>query len=168
MDKPILNIDDLDFMDWGHGDRFAARFGLISRKLGSRGLGYNLTVVPAGKRAFPFHSHRVNDEMFFVVSGRGEVRIGEHRWSIREGDVIACPPGGPETAHQIINNSDSELKYLAVSTTVSPEVAEYPDSDKVGVIMELDSNQDGMPDMWRLMMKAESTHVDYWEDEESG
>ena len=168
MDKPILNIDDLDFMDWGHGDRFAARFGLISRKLGSRGLGYNLTVVPAGKRAFPFHSHRVNDEMFFVVSGRGEVRIGEHRWSIREGDVIACPPGGPATAHQIINNSDSELKYLAVSTTVSPEVAEYPDSDKVGVIMELDSNQDGMPDMWRLMMKAESTHVDYWEDEESG
>ena len=82
--------------------------------------------------------------------------------------MIACPPGGPETAHQIINNSDSELKYLAVSTTVSPEVAEYPDSDKVGVIMELDSNQDGMPDMWRLMMKAESTHVDYWEDEESG
>jgi len=167
MNKPIVNIDDLDFMDWGHGDRFAARFGLISRKLGSRGLGYNLTVVPAGKRAFPFHSHRVNDEMFFVVSGRGEVRIGDHRWKIREGDVIACPPGGPETAHQIINNSDSELKYLAVSTTVSPEVAEYPDSDKVGVIMELDSKQNGMPEMWRLMMKNESTRVDYWEGEGS-
>lgn len=168
MEKPIMNIDELEYMDWEHGNRFAARFGLMSRKLGSQGLGYNLTIVPAGKRAFPFHSHRVNDEMFFVISGSGEVRIGEQRWGIREGDVIACPPGGPETAHQIINSSESDLKYLAISTTISPEVAEYPDSDKVGVIMELDSHRDGMPDFWRLMMKSESTNVDYWEGEESG
>ena len=166
MDKPIINIDELEYMDWGHGDRYAARFGLMSRKLGSRGLGYNLTVVPPGKRAFPFHSHRVNDEMFFIVSGRGQVRIGEHSWPIREGDVIACPPGGPETAHQIINDSDQELRYLAVSTTRSPEVAEYPDSDKIGVIMEQGADEDGMPRVQRLMMNADATGVDYWEGED--
>ncbi|NNL94676.1 MAG: cupin domain-containing protein [Xanthomonadales bacterium] len=165
MNKPILNINDLEFMDWGQGERFAARFGLISRRIGANGLGYNLTVVPPGKRAFPFHSHRVNDEMFFIVSGSGQIRIGDKLWDIREGDVIACPPGGPETAHQIINNSDADLEYLAVSTTMSPEVAEYPDSDKVGVIMELDDSKDGMPEIWRLMMKSESTQVDYWEGE---
>ncbi|MBT8063266.1 MAG: cupin domain-containing protein [Gammaproteobacteria bacterium] len=165
MNKPILNINDLEFMDWGQGERFAARFGLISRRIGANGLGYNLTVVPPGKRAFPFHSHRVNDEMFFIVSGSGQIRIGDKLWDIREGDVIACPPGGPETAHQIINNSDADLEYLAVSTTMSPEVAEYPDSDKVGVIMELEDSKDGMPEIWRLMMKSESTQVDYWEGE---
>jgi uncharacterized cupin superfamily protein len=165
MSKPIINIKDVDFMDWGHGDRFAAKFGLVSRKIGARGLGYNLTVVPAGKRAFPFHSHRVNDEMFFVIEGSGEIRIGEETHPIAQGDIIACPPGGPETAHQIINNSDAELRYLAVSTTLSPEVAEYPDSDKYGVIIELGEEENGMPKMWRLMMKAESTQVDYWEDE---
>ena len=69
MSKQILNIDELEYLDLGHGDRFAARMGPISRKIGARGLGYNLTVVPAGKRAFPFHSHRVNDEMFFVIEG---------------------------------------------------------------------------------------------------
>ncbi|NNE06423.1 MAG: cupin domain-containing protein [Xanthomonadales bacterium] len=167
MNKPILNINDLEFMDWGQGERFAARFGLISRRIGANGLGYNLTVVPPGKRAFPFHSHRVNDEMFFIVSGSGQIRIGDKLWDIREGDVIACPPGGPETAHQIINNSDADLEYLAVSTTMSPEVAEYPDSDKVGVIMELEDSKDGMPEIWRLMMKSESTQVDYWEGEDT-
>lgn len=166
MSKPILNIDDLDYMDWGHGDQYAARFGLIGRKLGSQGLGYNLTVVPAGKKAFPFHNHRVNDEMFYIVEGSGEVRIGEETWPIRQGDIIACPPGDRTTAHQIINNSEGELRYLAVSTTRSPEVAEYPDSGKVGVIMELDGGEGDLPKMQRLMMKDEATEVDYWDGED--
>ncbi len=166
MNKPIINIDDLNYMDWGHGDRYAAKFGLISRLIGAKGLGYNLTVVPPGKRAFPFHSHRVNDEMFFVVEGNGEIRIGEDTFPIKQGDVVACPPGGPETAHQIINNSESDLRYLAVSTTMSPEVAEYPDSDKYGVIIELDEQENGMPKMWRLMMKSVATKEDDWEGED--
>ena len=166
MSKHILNINDLEFMDWGHGEEFAAKFGLISRRIGSKNLGYNLTVVPPGKRAFPFHSHRVNDEMFFIIEGSGEIRIGKDTYPLQQGDVIACPPGGPETAHQIINNSDTELRYLAVSTNNSPEVAEYPDSDKYGVIIELDESEGGMPKMWRLMMKGESTQVDYWEGED--
>ena len=50
MSKHILNINDLEFMDWGNGEEFAAKFGLISRRIGSKNLGYNLTVVPPGKR----------------------------------------------------------------------------------------------------------------------
>jgi uncharacterized cupin superfamily protein len=166
MSDQILNIDNLEYMEWGHGDRFAAKFALISRRLGAQGLGYNLTVVPPGKTAFPLHNHRVNDEMFFIVEGSGEVRIGDERFSIRQGDVLGFPPGGPETAHQIINTSAAELRYLAVSTEMSPEVAEYPDSDKKAVIMELEGEtESGLPNMWRLMMKSEDTQVDYWEGE---
>ena len=104
--------------------------------------------------------------MFFIIEGHGEIRIGDETHPIRQGDLIACPPGGRETAHQIINNSDAELRYLAVSTNNSPEVAEYPDSGKYGVIIELEDSHGGMPNMWRLMMKAESTKVDYWEGED--
>ena len=165
MTRPIMNIDEVEFMEWGKGDRYAAKFGLISRRIGSLGLGYNLTVVPAGKRAFPLHNHRVNEEMFFIIKGSGEIRIGEESYPLREGDVVACPPGDRETAHQIINTSETEMKYLAVSTNMSPEVAEYPDSGKVGVIIELGADENGMPKMWRLMMKDESTQVDYWDGE---
>jgi uncharacterized cupin superfamily protein len=166
MSKNILNINDLEYMDWGNDEKFSAKFGEISRRIGSKGLGYNLTVVPAGKRAFPFHSHRVNDEMFYIIEGNGEIRIGAETFPIRQGDIIACPPGGPETAHQIINNSDAELKYLAVSTTMSPEIAEYPDSDKTGAFIELGESESGMPEMWRIMVRNDSTRVDYWDGED--
>jgi uncharacterized cupin superfamily protein len=38
----------------------------------------------------------------------------------------------PETAHQIVNDSDQEPAYLSVSTKLPGEVCEYPDSGKVG------------------------------------
>src|ERR1700722_3084309 len=146
MDRPILNIADLEYRPWGHGvdmpgaqnagEQYQAKLGAIASKLGAQKLGYNLTILPAGKRAFPFHSHRVNEEMFFVVEGEGEIRFGKKRYPIKRGDVIACPPGGPEVARQIINTSKADLKYLAVSTRLSPEICEYPDSQKFGVIAE--------------------------------
>lgn len=167
MSQHILNLDALDYMDWGHGEKYAARFGLISRRIGARQLGYNLTILPPGKIAFPFHSHRSNEEMFFILEGRGEVRIGDETHPVRAGDVIACPTGGPETAHQIINLGDTDMRYLAVSTTRSPEVAEFPDSDKCAVIVELEGESaPGMPNLWRLMMRMEDTGVDYWDGED--
>lgn len=113
-----------------------ARMGQIGAVVGAQKLGYNVTAVPPGRRAFPFHSHRVNEEMFFVLEGEGEVRIGDARHPIKKGDVVACPPGGPETAHQMINTGATELRYLAVSTKMVPEIAEYPDSKKFGVLGE--------------------------------
>src|SRR4051794_32934698 len=116
--KPILNISEVDlqprpaaFAAKGPAaERFDGRSGLISARLGAQKLGYNLTSVPPGKRAFPFHNHRVNEEMFFILEGAGEVRIGEATYPIKSGDVIACPPGGKETAHQIINTGSVDLR----------------------------------------------------------
>jgi uncharacterized cupin superfamily protein len=165
MTRPILNIADIEYRNWGHGEPFAAQLGAISLRIGAQKLGYNVTVVPPGKRAFPIHNHRVNEEMFFVLEGEGEIRVGSERHAIRRGDVIACPPGGLETAHQIINTSPSiELKYLAVSTTLSPEVVDYPDSGKFGVRVELPPGADGEPRMFRYIGRAGGT-VDYWDGE---
>jgi uncharacterized cupin superfamily protein len=163
--KPIINVGDLEYRTWGNGGRFVARMAALAPRVGAQKLGYNVTVLPPGKCAFPLHNHRVNEEMFFVLEGTGEVRIGQERHPIRTGDVIACPPGGPETAHQIVNTSDLELKYLAVSTKLSPEIAEYPDSKKVGVMAELPPGPDGKPQVMRFLTRAGES-VDYWEGEE--
>jgi len=120
--------------------------------------------VPPGKRAFPFHNHRINEEMFFVIEGTGDIRIGQATYPIRAGDVIACPPGGKETAHQIVNTGTTELRYLAISTKVSPEIAEYPDTGKFGVLAEFSAGADGKPQMFRYIGR-ESLAVGYWEGE---
>lgn len=162
---PILNIADLTYDPWGRGDKFAAKIGRIGVRLGAQKLGYNVTVIPPGKRAYPMHSHRANEEMFFILEGSGTLRIGAESYPIRQGDVIACPPGGPETAHQIVNSSDTELKFLAVSTMISPEMAHYPESGKVGLYHYLPPSPDGTPQRARYFATQEGTMDDYWDGE---
>jgi uncharacterized cupin superfamily protein len=156
MSKHIANIHELagETREVSQGTKFAAKLLPIAPALGAKKLGYNLTAVPPGKRAYPFHNHRSNEEMFYILEGRGEVRIGAETFPIRAGDFIACPPGGPELAHQIVNTGTGELKYLAVSTMQYPEVCEYPDSGKIGVLA----------DSIRYVNRSDS-QVGYWEGE---
>src|SRR6266850_8078338 len=99
MRKNIVNISEVElqprppqFAPTGAAaQRFEARTGMIGSKIGAKKLGY----VPPGKRAYPFHTHRVQEGMFYVIGGTGEVRLGNETFPIRAGDVIACPTGGP-------------------------------------------------------------------------
>jgi uncharacterized cupin superfamily protein len=127
----VINLDELELEHFEKGERFASDSVRIGELLGARDLGYSYDVVPPGKCSCPFHSHRGQEEMFFVVAGAGTLRYGEQARPIRAGDVICCPTGGPETAHQIVNDSDEDLAYLSVSTMTYPEICEYPDSGKV-------------------------------------
>lgn len=166
MDSHIINIEDVEYRNWEHGDRFQAKLGEISARIGASQMGYNVTVLAPEKRAFPFHNHRVNEEMFFILEGEGQVRIGTGTYPVRKGDVIACPAGGPETAHQLINTSATrELKYLAVGTARSPEIAEYPDSGKVGVLARFPAEGDGKPEVMRYIIRSQAEMADYWEGE---
>ena len=115
-------------------------------------------------RGSPFHSHRVNEEMFYIVAGEGEIRLGAERFPVRAGDVIACPPGGPEVAHQIINTSNAELRYLAVSTQQSPEICEYPDSGKYAVMDDFKVDAEGNASGFVAVARP-ADGVDYWDGE---
>ena len=171
--KPVINLADIEFIPWGRGaerpgagtagEKYQARLGYVAPKIGAQKLGYNITVLPPGKAAFPAHSHRVNEEMFFVLEGTGEVRVGDQKYPVKSGDFIACPPGGPETAHQIFNSSQAELKFLAVSTMMSPEIADYPDSGKMG-FYHARRDTGGKPAPFRHITR-EGNAVPYWDGE---
>lgn len=133
--KPFLNIDEITtFDDVEESGLYTSRRALFSKSIGARQLGYNLTVLPPGKAQCPFHVHHGEEEMFLILDGEGELRFGDQRYPIRQHDVIACPTGGPEVAHQIINTGATDLRYLALSTLADVEVCEYPDSGKVSML----------------------------------
>ena len=75
MAENILNIQDVELQPrpaafapkGAAAEKYDARMGLIAQKLGAQKLGCNITVIPAGKRAFPHHNHRFNEELFLVV-----------------------------------------------------------------------------------------------------
>jgi uncharacterized cupin superfamily protein len=159
MSKPFVNLDDVEFTDIEANGYYTSRRAQFSAGIGARKLGYNLTELPPGKAQCPFHSHRAEEEMFLILEGEGELRFGDQRYPIRRNDVIACPTGGPEIAHQIINTGNTTMRYLALSNLAGMEICEYPDSDKVGVYA------DGPGDVGlRKMFRSEST-VEYYDRE---
>jgi uncharacterized cupin superfamily protein len=172
MNKPVINIAQVALQPGptaftatgAAAERFGVRMQVIGTRIGARHLGYNISEVPPGKRAFPCHNHRVNEEMFFILEGSGELRIGGQTYALRAGDVVACPPGGRETAHQIINSGTVPLRYLAVSTRMTPDLVEYPDSNKFAVHAEFPPDADGQPQSFLFIGRTES-EVDYWDGE---
>ncbi|WP_341501477.1 cupin domain-containing protein [Gallaecimonas sp. GXIMD4217] len=132
-DKPVLNIRKLTYRSQSHGDKYFARVATVASQLGARDLGYRVVRIPPGKRAWPFHAHLNNEEMFFILEGQGSLRLGDEEHQLEAGDFAACP-AGPDGAHQIINTGERELVYLAVSTMNQPDVMLYPDSEKYGVV----------------------------------
>ena len=57
------------------------------------------------------------------------------------------------------------MKYLAVATSQSPEIAEYPDSDKVGVLAEFPDKDGGKPTVMRYIIRDQAGMAEYWEGE---
>jgi uncharacterized cupin superfamily protein len=157
IDKRVINVDELKLERFERGEKFACDAVRIGPLLGAKDLGYSYDVVPPGKRSCPFHSHRGEEEMFFIVKGAGTLRYGNETRKVRAGDFICCPTGGPETAHQLVNDSDAPLAYISVSTMMSAEICEYPDSRKIGAF--------GAGEKRLRHMTGADSGVDYWKDE---
>lgn len=157
--KPLINLDELTLESEPGNGPFQQNYGIISSRIGAQKLGYNLTIVPPGKRACPFHNHHNNEEMFLILEGSGLLRFGADEYLLRKHDVIACPPGKRDVAHQIINTGPIDLKYLALSTMDRMEVCEFPDSNKVTVSVGEWGNMD-----LRKVFRADQV-VDYNEGE---
>jgi uncharacterized cupin superfamily protein len=157
--RPFVNLEDVEFTDVEENGYYTSKRAQFSAAIGARKLGYNLTELPPGKAQCPFHAHRLEEEMFFILEGEGELRFGDQRHKIRKFDVIACPTGGPDVAHQIINTGSTTLRYLAVSNIADTEICEYPDADKIGIF----SAEPGAPGL-RKLFRAE-TGVDYYDRE---
>ena len=157
--KPVVNLDELTLQSQQDGP-FQGQYAGVSERIGARKLGYNLTICPPGKTTCPFHNHHVNEEMFLILEGEGVLRFGDKEYPLRRHDVIACPPGKRDVAHQITNTGPTDLKYFALSTMERSEVCEYPDSNKVGISIGEDRGNPAL----RAMFRAEQS-VDYWDRE---
>lgn len=162
MSRPVINLDELAFSEFEKGDKFGSSRAPVSSKIGASKLGYSVVRLKPGKRAWPYHSHYVIEELFYVLEGEGTLRHADEEYPIRAGDFI-CSPADPNQAHQIINTSDADLTYIALSTMDRADVFLYPDSGKYGVwhgtTMDLKA-----PDSFLVFARKE-TAVDYWDGE---
>jgi uncharacterized cupin superfamily protein len=83
--------------------------------------------IPAGKAAYPYHSHSVQWEFYQVIAGTGVARHEGGREKIGVGDAFIFAPG---EAHQILNDGECDLILFIVADNPIGESAHYPDSGK--------------------------------------
>lgn len=162
MSRPLINLDELEYTSFGKGNRFEAERSAVSPLIGGKQLGYAVIKVRPGKRAWPYHSHHAIEEMFYVISGTGTLRHAGDEYPIRAGDFI-CSPADPEQPHQIVNTSEEELVYIALSNEMKTDVMLYPDSGKYGV-WHGDPSDFKAPGNFIVFARRE-TAVDYWDGE---
>jgi uncharacterized cupin superfamily protein len=93
----------------------------------------NLYEIPPHKSAYPYHYHTMNEEVFYILQGRGLLKTPEGERIVTAGDVIFFP-ANENGAHKLTNISDTEnLVYLDFDTCNDIDVTFYPDSGKIGV-----------------------------------
>ena len=59
------------------------------------------------------HRHHATEELYHILSGRGEMTLGERKISVGAGDTVCIAPG---TAHRIRNTGPDRLRILCSCT----------------------------------------------------
>lgn len=108
-----------------HADRV-----VLGTLAGAERLGMSLWVLPPGQAAYPYHLHLVEEELLVVLEGTPTLRAPEGERVLDRGEVVSFPRG-EAGAHQLVNNTEAEVRFLAVSTSGEPDIVLYPDTGKI-------------------------------------
>ena len=110
---------------------FRARRAHIGHALGTRKLGVSVWEVDPGQAAYPYHFHLLDEEVLVVLDGSPTLRTASDVSRLVPGDIVAFP-SGDAGAHQVLNDTDAVVRFLAVSASESHDVCVYPDESKIG------------------------------------
>ncbi len=125
-------------------------------------LGMSVFELPPGEKSFPYHFHYANEEVLVVLDGTPTLRTAEDERVLSRGDAVVFRRGA-EGVHQVRNDSSEVVRYLMISTLVAPDVAEYPDSGKVGAMARPPGQRDRPGLVATFPLDAQ---VDYFEGEQ--
>lgn len=93
----------------GNGQR--SRLLLAPGQFGSRQLAVTCVQANAGSRQ-PLHSHPDSEQVYVIVSGRGEMTVDEETQGVAAVTLVFIPPGAE---HAIYNPGPEELVYVSAA-----------------------------------------------------
>ena len=81
-------------------------------------VGLAIGFLQKGRKAIP-HYHKISEELYYICSGNGRVRVGDETFEIKKGCVVYVPKN---TVHALENTSN--LEELHVLCITSPAYTE--------------------------------------------
>lgn len=102
----VFHLDQVPVLDSLHDGR--RKQILLNRTNTGADLLVDVVTVAPGSGS-PVHFHRGTEHFFYVLRGRGRIRIGEEEFPLRAGSVVWVAEGD---VHQLLADPDSELVFL--------------------------------------------------------
>ena len=129
------------------------RAARVGKKIGATQMGMSVYELPPGQGICPYHFEWTDEEWLIVLAGTPTLRTPEGERTLEPGDTV-CFPAGPDGAHHTRNDTQELVRVALLSTKNQFGIAEYPDSDKVGI--------------WaggEHYMLRRGDHLEYWDGE---
>ncbi len=125
----IFNLDNLpdEYID-DPGFKSKLQTKMLSELAGSEKIYFHIDYIRPGGRSVKYHSHTRQEEFFFVLRGKGTLRINEINHEVKQGDFFA-KPAGQNLSHQFINSGTEILEILDCGLKDKNDVIYYPDED---------------------------------------
>jgi uncharacterized cupin superfamily protein len=152
------NIFEPDFDQQREHPGFRARRSRLGWQLGMQRLGASVWEIEPGEAAYPYHYHLGEEELLIVLLGRPSLRTNGEWRALEPGDALSFPLG-KAGGHQVANWGDVTARFLAISTSGTPDLVVYPDSGKLGACERL-PDRNGL---WEIFRVADA--VDYHDGE---
>src|SRR4051812_31874928 len=87
----IRHVDDLE-SELIERPGYHERGWRLAAACGSQASGLNRGELSPGKQSCPLHWHSAEEECFVILEGEGEIQLGDERFPVRAGTVVARPP----------------------------------------------------------------------------
>ena len=149
-----VNADEWDRVEDREGWR--SKDAWVGARIDAELIGGSMYELEPGSRLWPYHTHHGNEEWMIVLRGGPTLRTPEGEQELSEGDVVAFRRG-QEGLHQVRNDTGEPIRVLILSTLLTPDIVEYPDSGKVSA---LDARGE------RLFREFRGRDAEYWEGED--
>ena len=136
----IINTNELEFVK-NESALEEFKLNTLMPRLGSTFNSKHFTIdirsLDPDKYSFPYHFHRNAEELIYILSGSCTLRTNDGLKVLNKGD-IAFFEIGETGAHQLYNHTENECQYIDLRTTVGLDVSEYPDSNKLAILPNIE------------------------------
>ena len=101
------------FSDLGSKESFNIKGKyFIGQELGLTGCEVSMNIIPA-EMCFPFiHAHKMNEELYIIINGKGVFCVDGEEFPIQKGSLIRVAPAGERT----LKAGEEDLFYICIQS----------------------------------------------------
>ena len=105
---------------------------VLGDMFGLKNFGVNLTTIKPGGMSALLHKHTKQDEFVYILEGEPTLVTEEGEILLSPGMCAGFPAQG--MAHQLLNRTERDVRYLEIGDRTEGDVGTYPNDDLKAVL----------------------------------